>query len=601
MADFIPQPVQGPDDPGQFPPDNPIIPESRWARIKNFLVENKWYVAAIVLGLIIIAGLAAFAFWPQKEERTEKAKVELTIDAPETAQSGGEVIYKIKVQNEDPVKLVDMNLELIYEDGVSFVSSSPKSENLSGTSYEIPDLSTGQNAVVIVKVLAQGSVNDTKKLVARLRYRFDNFNSPFTAEASHKVRLVATDVVLDLSGPEKANTAEVVKYELFYRNSSKRDIDNARLKVRYPDGFEFASSNPNSSISNNTWNIGTLKANSNGKIVFEGSFRSAQINQGFNFIAEFQVPDDNGEFFTQSSANFTTSISSQPLSVSGKFTSASADGIAEPGDTVNVELQFRNNTQVVNTGVQVIAQIEGSSIVPGSIKTESGYVQDQTITWNASSLGLLENLNPNDGGTVKIQFQIARPATSLDEKNLHIIVKPKIKSNQNVTLISGSEIELKISSPSQLVGYVSHVDGQLPPVVGTQSGFRVKIAIDNSSNDYRNGQLIGFVPIGLTLDSGSITATERNLVKYDSSTGKLIWDVGQLVAHAGVLKPERYLEFIVRFTPSNSQVGQGVVLFKNISFQAVDDYTSENIGLDLDDISTTNIPSGSSAGRVKAQ
>ena len=565
------------------------------------MVENKWYVAAIVLGFIIIASLAVFAFWPQQEERTEKAKVELTIDAPETAQSGGEVIYKIKVQNEDPVKLVDMNLELIYDDGVSYVSSSPKSENLSGTSYEIPDLNTGQNAVVIVKVLAQGSVNDSKKLVARLRYRFDNFNSPFTAEASSKVRLVATDVVLDLSGPEKANTAEVVKYELFYRNSSKRDIDSARLKVSYPDGFEFASSSPSTSISNNTWNIGTLKANSNGKIVFEGSFRSAQINQGFNFTAEFQVPDDNGEFFTQSSANFTTSISSQPLSVSGKFTSSSADGIVEPGDTVNVELQFRNNTQVVNTGVQVVAQIEGGSIVPGSIKTESGYVQDQTITWNASSLGLLENLNPNDGGTVKVQFQISRPATSLDEKNLHIIVRPKIKSNQNVNLISGPEMELKISSPSQLVGNVSHVDGQLPPVVGAQSGFRVKIAIDNSSNDYRNGQLIGFVPIGLTLDSGSITATERNLVKYDSSTGKLIWDVGQLVAHAGVHKPERYLEFIVRFTPSSSQVGQGITLFKGITFQAVDDYTSENVGLDLDDLSTTNISSGSSAGRVKAQ
>ncbi len=598
MAEFQPQPVKGPDDPQQFSSENIIIPESRWSRFTTFLRDNKWYVAAIILGLVIIGALAVFAFWPQQEERTQEAKVELTIDAPETAQSGGEVIYKIKVLNQDDSKLVDMNLELVYDDGLEYVSSSPKSENLSGSSFEVPDLGTGQNAVVIVKALAQGSVNDSKRLVARLRYRFDNFNSPFTAETSHEVRLVAADVVLDLSGPEQANTSEVVKYELYYRNSSDKDIDSARIKLTYPEGFSFSSSEPSTSLSNNQWNIGTLKANSNGKIAFQGSFGSARTGQSFQFTAEFLVTDDNGEFFTQSSTSFGTTISTRPLSVEAKLTGSAAGGIVNPGDTITVELQFRNNTQVVNTGVQVIAQIESSSIVPGSIKTESGFVQDQTVTWNGSSLQLLENLNPNDGGSVKMQFQVTKPATSSGDKSLTITVKPRIKSNQNTSLIPGSDLNIKISSPSALNGSVSHVDGALPPQVGTQSGFKVRLALRNSSNDYRNGQLIGYVPIGTTLDVGSITASEKNLVKFDSTSGRLTWDVGQLLAHAGTIQPERALEFNIRFTPSSSQVGQGVTLFKTITFTAVDDFTSQDVSLEENDLSTSDI-ANTSDGRVR--
>lgn len=599
MEEFTPQPVKGPDNLNPLTPDPIIVPESKWSQIKTFLGDNKWYVFAIVLGFIIIGALAFFAFWPRQEERTEKAKVELTIDAPETAQSGGEVIYKIKVLNQDPAKLVDMNLELVYDDGVSYVSSSPKAENLSGSSYKVPDLSTGQNAVIIIKTLAQGNVNEDKRLVARLRYQFDNFNSPFTVEASHEVRLVAADVVLDLSGPEQANTSDVAKYELFYRNSSKRDIDNARIEIKYPEGFDFGSSEPSTSLSNNIWNIGTLKANANGKITFQGSFKSAKANQGFNFNAEFLVTDDNGEFFTQSSASFVTTITSRPLSVEAKLTGSSSDGIVDPGSNVTVEFQFKNNTQVVNTGVQVIAQIESDAIVPGSIKTESGYVQDQTITWNGSSLGLLEQLNPNDGGTVKFQFAIKQPATSSDNKNLIITIKPRIKSNQNSSLIPGADVELKISSPSKLTGGVSHIGGELPPKVGMQSSFKVTLNLSNNSNDYRNGVLVGYVPVGISYDSASLTQSERSLVKFDSTTGKLTWDLGQLLAHSGVSRSDRSLEFTVKLTPSSSQVGQSPVLFKNITFNAVDDFTGQNISLDMDELKTSSMGGSGSDGRVK--
>lgn len=599
MEDFAPQPVKG--------PDNPIIPESpeptpsegRFTRIRQFLVDNKWYVGAIILGVIIISALAAFAFWPQKQERTQQAKVQITIDAPETTQAGGELVYKVKILNQDPSKLVDMTLEMVYDEGVSYVASTPKAENLSGSTFSVPDLSSGQNAVVIVKTIAQGNVNDEKKLVARLRYRFDNFNSPFTLEASHTARLVAADVVLDLSGPSEANNSEVVKYDLFYRNSSSKDIDNARIQITYPDGFGYGSATPDPSLSNNIWNLGTLKSNESGKISFQGSFKQARSGQAFDFKAEFLVLDDQGNFFTQSSTNFGTTISAKPLSIDVKTSSGATGGIVNPGDTVTLEFKFQNNTQVVNTGVQVVTSLESNSIVDGSIKTESGYVQDQTVTWDGSSLPILASLNPNDSGTVKMSFKVSDPATTSNDKNLIVTIKPRIKSNQNTAFIPGTDLVLKISSPAGLNGGVTSAGGPIPPTVGVESSFKVKLSLSNSSNDFRDGVLTGSVPIGVNLDLSSITSGEKNLVKFDSSTGKFTWNLGQLVAHSGDGQPERYVEFIVKTVPSNSQVGQAITLFKNIGFTAVDDFTGQSLNLDLSDISTNNLPGGSNNGRVK--
>lgn len=601
MEDFIPQQVKGPDNPNQFDLTPPAPqPEGGFSRFKNFLANNRWYVVAITVGIIIIAGLAAFAFWPQKEERTQKAKVEMTIDAPETSQAGGEIVYKVKILNQDPSKLVDMNLELIYDEGVTYSNSTPKAENLSGSSFAIPDLSPGQSVALIIKTVAQGNVNDDKKLVARLRYRFDNFNSPFSLEASHTTKLVAADVVLDLSGPEETNNSEVAKYDLFYRNSSDKNIDNARIQITYPEGFTYGSASPEPSLSNNVWNLGTLRANANGKISFQGSFKTARSGQSFDFKAELLVLDDNSDYFVQSSTSFTTGIATKPLSVEAKTTgSVGAGGVVKPGDNVNFELRFQNNTQVVNTGVQVVVQIESDAIEGGSIKTESGYVQDQTVTWNGSSLSSLSSLNPNDSGVVKFSFKVRNPAVDSTDENLVILIKPRIKSNQNNTFLPGAEVSLKISSPLSISGAVEHVGGSLPPMVGKESSFKVGVYLENSSNNYRDGVLTGSIPVGVTLDTSSFTQSERNLVKFDSTTGKLTWNLGQLLAYAGNGAAERKLEFTVKTVPSSSQAGQTITLFKNITFSATDDFTGEGESLEQDDLGTSNLSGGSSTGRVK--
>jgi hypothetical protein len=326
-------------------PVQKFVPPSQWQGIKEFYFANKWYVWAIVLGVVIIGVLAFFALRPQKAGPTKEANVQVSIEAPESSPSGSEVIYKIKMENQDSASLVDLELELVYPNGVNYVSSSPKADNLSGSRFAVPDLSSGQNAVVIVKTTAQGDINDDKRLVARLHYHYSNFNSEFVKEAEHVVKLIASDVSLELTGAQESTNAQIVTYELNYSNSSDNDINNARIEVEYPEGFSFADSNPKPDLSKNIWNVATLKQGQSGKIGFQGSFKSAQPGQSQTFTAKFQALDNQGNYYTQATATFSTRISALPLVITQSLDSGT-DSIVKPGDTIRYTLKYQNTASV---------------------------------------------------------------------------------------------------------------------------------------------------------------------------------------------------------------------------------------------------------------
>ncbi len=113
----------------------------------------------------------------------------------------------------------------------------------------------------------------------------------------------------------------------------------------------FADGNPKPSLSQNIWNVGTLKPQGTGKFSFQGTFKSARPGQAATFQADFLVIDDNGSSFTQGSTSFTTTIAAQPLVIEQRFTNSSTNNVVNPGDTLNFDIKFQNNNSTVATGV----------------------------------------------------------------------------------------------------------------------------------------------------------------------------------------------------------------------------------------------------------
>jgi hypothetical protein len=460
--------------------------------VAGFYQANKIYFWAIIIGVVMIAGLAYWAFKKPAPTAPKEANVEVKVDFPETVPTGGEAVYKVILKNNDSQTLVSGELELVYPEGVSYVSSVPNAEGISGTQFKVPDLVSGQNATVIVKTKVTGNVNDEKKLSLKFHYRLSNFNSDFIKDQFASLRLVAADVLVELQGPAAANNGQIVVYTAKYQNNSDNDVSNARIKLNYPQGFVFASAQPAPDIGSDTWNIGTLAKGGSGQISISGSFNSVNPGESKTASADFVVLDSAGQAKVQNSSEFVTAISSLPLLVSQDLEPSRADGVIKPGDNLTFRIRYQNNGSTVASGVNIAVTLDSRVVDLGSLRAEGGQINNNTITWNASSVQNLENLAPNESGQLSFSLQINNPAVKDSSKNLTLVSNIKIKSSEANDFYPGNTLSLKVSSPSKIESDLSFVSGQLPPKVGLSCVYKVKLALSNSTNDYSNGKLPTF-------------------------------------------------------------------------------------------------------------
>jgi len=573
-------------------PDPTLTEQHPTGALKSFYKENRIYVWAIIIGLAIIGTLAYIALRKTPPVAQEEAKVIISVDVPQAIPAGGEAIYKIKIENQDSEKLVGMSLEAAYPSGVTYETSSPKADNLSGSLFKVPDLIQGQNAVITIKARVSGNINDTKDLNLKLHYKFSNFNSEFVKQQTATIRLAASSVDLKFSGPSTTNNAQLVIYTLSYENESEENIPNSRIKITYPEGFNFASATPQPDSGSDTWNIGTLAKKSSGSITIQGSFRSANAGESKTFSADLLVLGQNGDYFTQGTATYLTSISKIPLLVSQELENSSTHNVVDPGDGLTFKVKYQNNASTAAKGVNIIATLDSKALDLSSLQSEGGVITGNTILWNAASVANLETINPSDSGELSFSISLKNPATKDSSKNLSVVSSIKIKSNEYETYFPGNELTLKISSPSNLGSSLKFVTGDLPPEVGKQTLYKVSFFLTNSSNDYSNGVLTAFIPLGAGgYVDGSVNAAESAKVDYDQSTGKLTWNAGPLAAYTGKFSQARVLEFSVRIIPSAAQQGQSPVLVKDIQYNATDTYTSQTIKLTKEQTTTANVNS----------
>lgn len=576
-------------------------PEIYTSEQNGFYSANKYYIWAICAGILIIVLLGFFAFKKPVQPTVKEALVDVSIKAPEKIPSGGDAGFVIDVKNNDNQKLTQVRVELAYPEGVTYKSSVPPAQNLSGTVFAVNDLISGQNVSVMVRTKTSGNVGDQKQIIARMFYHYNNFNSEFVKEKAITFNLSASDVALELSGPQTVSNAQLVSYTIKYKNNSDQAVTNARVKANFPDAFSVAQSEPIVSLGNNIWELNTLNPGDEGQIQIQGTFKSANPGESKTWTAEFLVLGSAGDYNSQSTAQITTAISSLPLLVSQEVSNNSSQAleVVKPGDLVQFNISYQNNSSVAANGVNVIVTLNSKALDLSSIQAEGGQVNNNTIIWSAAGVPNLEILNPSESGALHFSVKVKNPASKDSSTNLSVVSEIKIKSNEYQTFLPGNSVSLKISSPMTLSSALSFVSGQLPPKVGQSTVYKVKFALTNSTNDYEGGVLTAFLPLGLVnFDAQSVTPAESQKVTYDPATGKLTWNMGILPANSGKFSAAKILEFNIRINPSQSLSGQSPILVKTINFLAKDSFTLEKIESTASNITTQNIEGGYGNGQV---
>lgn len=562
----------------------------------SFWKRNKWFVVVAVLAVVVIGVLAYIAF--HKPSAPTEVKVLLEMTAPTEVQSGNEGVIKTIVTNNDSQTIEDLQMELVYPNGVVYVSSNPNAQNLSGSTFSLPNLSPGQNVAVLTKLRYEGGVGENRQIVAKLKYKLHGISAEFDKQTHASTKLVAAGVTLDIQGPQNATNSELITYTIQYANQSQQNFDRVRVKVMLPPGFQFAGSQPAPSQGKDTWDIQGLPVAQSGQIAISGAYQSATPGQGAVISAELLVPDTSGGYFSQGQASFSTQIAQTPLLVTQTWSGKTEGNLnTDPGQGLHYHITYQNNAPVAARGVRIVFTVESLTADLSTLSAEGAAISGNTVTWSAASQPALEVLNPNESGSVDVSFQVKNPPIKDRSVNPDVVTSVKIISNEYDAYMPGNKIQVKLNTQPRFEGSSSFTSGPKPPKVGQATRYTITLALRNTTNDVTGGTFTAFIPNTNGFDMASVTKNETGKVTYDSSTGRLVWTVGTLPAHTGEFSPVRSLQFQVSATPANAQIGKSIVLMKDGVYKGTDSFTQKPFTLQIADM-TSQEAAGGGTGQV---
>lgn len=147
------------------------------------------------------------------------------------------------------------------------------------------------------------------------------------------------NVELSIDTPLEITSGDEITFTVFYKNTQKTELQNAQMRIKPPEGFSLAKSEP-ASNGNNAYHftLGTLGENESGKIIIHGTFIGVKDgNQEITAYLSYRPENFNADFETVKSAQI--AVSDVPLSA--EFT---APDNTQAGAPTMFTLTLKNNS-----------------------------------------------------------------------------------------------------------------------------------------------------------------------------------------------------------------------------------------------------------------
>ncbi len=257
---------------------------------------------------------------------------------------------------------------------------------------------------------------------------------------------------LEIIGEQNIASGDEVTFILKYKNTEKTTLHNVEIIFRYPDGFEFQSSQPASANEFNTaWSLGDLAKDQNGQIEIKGKL-IGEVGSIKNISATASFNPENFSSTFKESVSFSSQITSSILAI----TVTGPDQIL-PEKKATYKITYRNDSEQDLTNIKVLVDYPTNFIFQeatppawhreedarnlnnqwlierlekkqeGEIEINGGYLTDQELT-SAELKVQIGFINPETDEFSLQQEQIFKTEIVESNLNLNLIING---SNQN--------------------------------------------------------------------------------------------------------------------------------------------------------------------------
>ena len=370
----------------------------------------------IIFTLLILAGAAVVAIFYFQKLNFSKSALKLEILGPQNSQAGDEVEYLVKYQNISNITLEDAQLTFIYPDG-----SIPQGSNSDKLirQEKIGDIYPGQEQSFSFKALLFGKVGDFLMARARVTYRPKNLKAYYQSETTFSSQIKYVPLNLEFDIPPKIESGQKLSFAINYFSHFSQDLENVRLKVSYPQGFDFKSSQPQG-LDNNEWIIPLLSASGGGRIKIQGTIHG-NIGEQKIFKAQIGLIENN-TFVLLKEISQVVEITEPSLYIS-QLVNDSPDYTAGFGEILHYEIFFRNIGKSPIEHKSIIVELDSPLFDLQSLKSEQGIwgQGDNTIIFDWKSIPKLRFLDVDEEGSVNFWIK------TKEENPENLLVNPVLR------------------------------------------------------------------------------------------------------------------------------------------------------------------------------
>ncbi|MEK9151670.1 MAG: hypothetical protein AAB547_03480 [Patescibacteria group bacterium] len=541
--------------------------------------KNIAIVLGSIAGLILLGGL----IFKVRSMLFSEERVLVSVTGPKNVASAEDTTFTVVYDNNNWAALNDATLILSYPE--SFRLQAGSTMRLDGALAEIPLGKIKANARGTVPITGKfyGSKGDLVFFKVTLRYTPKNLETVFETTTQFGVNVASSALSFEITAPLELATGQDVEYVVDYGNKSDEQFSNLRVKLVYPEGFYFVSAEPKPSEGESIWYVGNLNARADGKIIARGVLSGAREERKRvrGMIGFFQ---GDGKFVAYAENERQTRVVASPLSIS-QTVNGLTDIALNPGDVLHYVIRYRNDGNVGVRDTIITVEIDPSSLDMSRLLLKNGAYDAarKTIVWKASDIPSLGRLEQGAGGeisfSVPVLASIAASGKNLSVRSVAKIDSPDIPTPIGSNKIIGSNtLYVKLNA---LVGvdivpfYTDNVfpnSGPIPPKVGQETSYTLRLKVTNSSNDLKQARISTIFPTGIRYSGKFAPAGET--VVFNERTNELIWELGTFAATKNT---PRELIFQISTIPSANQANKPLILVESSTFTAKDTFTNQDI------------------------
>lgn len=595
--------VQQLDDVWHERPSKPTAPSDMQAMKKSSGRHFPWNWTLGILSVLAAAAVGGFFFFNRTERFTGTQVVVQVVPTAEVA-SGSDVTVTIRYQNQEPVDLVQTELNVSYPEGFTYRSSTPDAKNEFKNTFSIGRVKSGRAGEVKIVGTLIGSINTERTFKATLTYRTENFNSDFQEDGEGTTKITSSILAVTLEGPTEVAPGATVAWTINYENTSDRDVEKLQIEAELPDGITVTKTEPAALERNALWQFDNLVKQKKGKITVTATV-NGNIGDTFPLVVRAGLVTATNTIDLQDEQTLLVILIKTGVSLSGSVNGAVDGGNIFPGDQLNYSLRVANDSDSEVADVTVTTVMSGAAIDYVDVPEETKKIlKDKTLTWTKKEIPGLALLKPDQDLIIRWSFTTKKtlPVTADSDVNQQVTATATATSPSMTAPSAPATIITKISTILNFKAEGRYADdegvkygtGPIPPKVGSTTSYRIFWTISNSTNQADGLKVTTTLPTSVFW-TGQNVGRDAGDISFDTETRTVTWSLNRVPPGTGSRLPILSAYFEVSITPTADQAGALAVLTEQAMATATDAFTGVALKITQATI-TSDVPTDPTAG-----